>query len=67
MAGRKTSSLKSKGRNQRRSWTKADHRELKAHSKNRTPVAKISRAMKRTAGALRQQALKLGIGLGHRR
>jgi hypothetical protein len=50
-----------------RPWTKADHRELRAHSKNRTPVAKISRAMKRTAGALRQQALKLGIGLGHRR
>jgi hypothetical protein len=67
MAGRKKSILKSKGRNQRRSWTKEDHRELKTHSKNRTPVAKISRAMKRTAGALRQQALKLGIGLGHRR
>ena len=26
-----------------------------------------TRAMKRTVGALRQQALKLGIGLGHRR
>jgi DNA invertase Pin-like site-specific DNA recombinase len=58
---------KSKGRRKGRPWTKADHRELKAHSKNRTPVAKISRAMKRTAGALRQQALKLGLGLGHRR
>lgn len=52
---------------QTRPWTKADHKELKAHSKVRTPVAKISRSMKRTAGALRQQALKLGIGLGHRR
>ena len=52
---------------ERRPWTKADHRELKAHSKDRTPVANISRSMKRTAGALRQQALKLGIGLGHRR
>jgi hypothetical protein len=28
---------------------------------------KISKQMKRTIGALRQQALKLGIGLGHRR
>jgi hypothetical protein len=30
-------------------------------------VAKIAKMMKRTVGALRQQALKLGIGLGHRR
>ena len=50
-----------------RSWTKIEHRELKAHSKSKTPVAKISKAMKRTVGALRQQALKLGIPLGHRR
>jgi len=28
---------------------------------------KISKQMKRTIGALRQQALKLGIGLGHQR
>ena len=51
----------------RREWTKADVRELKAHSKGKTKVVKISRAMKRTVGALRQQALKLGIPLGHRR
>jgi len=56
-----------KNRTQRRSWTKEDHRELKAHSKNKTPVAKISRAMKRTVGALRQQAFALGLSLGHRR
>jgi hypothetical protein len=48
-------------------WTKEDHRTLKAHSKAKTPVVKISKQMKRTIGALRQQALKLGIGLGHQR
>ena len=48
-------------------WTKATERELKAHSKSKTPVVKISRAMKRTIGALRQRALALGISLGHRR
>jgi hypothetical protein len=48
-------------------WTKGDHRILKAHSKAKTPVVKISKQMKRTVGALRQQALKLGIGLGHQR
>ena len=50
-----------------RPWSKGDHRELKRHSKAKTRVSVISRAMKRTVGALRQQALKLGIGLGHRR
>jgi hypothetical protein len=48
-------------------WTRAMHAELRRHSKARTPIAKISKQMKRTVGALRQQALKLGIGLGHRR
>jgi hypothetical protein len=51
----------------RKGWTKVHHAELRKHSKARTPVAKISKAMKRTVGALRQQALKLGIGLGHQR
>jgi hypothetical protein len=51
----------------RKAWTKAHHAELRKHSKARTPVVKIAKAMKRTIGALRQQALKLGIGLGHQR
>ena len=51
----------------RREYTKADVRELRAHSKAKTPVAKIVRATKRTAGSLRQKAASLGIGLGHRR
>jgi hypothetical protein len=42
-------------------------RELKAHSKARTPVAQVAKAMKRTEGALRQKAKTIGIGLGHRR
>jgi hypothetical protein len=48
-------------------WSRALHAELRRHSKAKTPVAKISKMMKRTVGALRQQALKLGISLGHRR
>jgi len=54
-------------RTRRARWTKRDHQALKAHSKARTPVSKISKQMKRTVGALRQQAFKLGIGLGHQR
>ncbi len=51
----------------RREWTPADLRTLKKHSKDRTPVLKISKEMKRTVGALRQKALVLGVGLGHQR
>ncbi|TCU76468.1 hypothetical protein EDE08_1023 [Bradyrhizobium sp. R2.2-H] len=51
----------------RREWTPAELRALKKHSKDRTPVAKIAKEMKRTEGALRQKAIVLGIGLGHQR
>jgi hypothetical protein len=51
----------------RREYTNADVRELRAHSKAKTPVAKIANLTKRTEGSLRQKAIKLGIRLGHRR
>lgn len=51
----------------RREYTKDDVKTLRAHSKAKTPLEKISRAMKRTGGSLRQKAIKLGIPLGHRR
>jgi hypothetical protein len=51
----------------RREYTKADVKELRAHSKARTPVSKIIKLTKRSEGSLRQKALKLGIGLGHQR
>jgi len=35
----------------RNPWTKEDVRELKVHSKAKTPVAKVAKAMKRTEGA----------------
>jgi hypothetical protein len=56
-----------KTRAKRVAWTKEHVRDLKAHSKSKTPVAKISKTMKRTAGAIRQKALSLGIAIGHRR
>ena len=34
---------------------------MRKHSKARTPIAKISKQMRRTVGALRQQALRLGL------
>jgi hypothetical protein len=58
---------KSKKKARRIAWSRAHHAELRKHSKAKTPVARISQMMKRTVGALRQQAIKLGIPLGHRR
>jgi hypothetical protein len=51
----------------RREYTKANVKELRAHSKAKTPVVKIAKLTKRTEGSLRQKALKLGIKLGHQR
>ena len=51
----------------RKEYTKDDVKLLKAHSKGRTPVAKLSKLMKRSEGSLRQKARTLGIGLGHQR
>ena len=51
----------------RREWTKQDVRDLKKHSKDRTPVKQISKALKRSPAALRNKAFLLGISLGHHR
>ena len=51
----------------RREYSKADVKELRAHSKAKTPVVKIMKLTKRSEGSLRQKALKLGIRLGHQR
>jgi hypothetical protein len=51
----------------RREYTKADVKELRAHSKAKTPLATVMKLTKRTEGSLRQKALKLGISLGYRR
>ncbi len=58
---------KAEKRVNRRDYTPADVKMLRAHSKARTPVAKIAKQMKRSEGSLRQKAIKLGIGLGHQR
>jgi len=56
-----------KKRAKRREWTREDLRELKAHSRSKTSVAKISKLTKRTEGSLRQKAFQLGLSLGHQR
>jgi hypothetical protein len=63
----KKTNTKAKRKIIRRAYSKADVKELRAHSKARTPVDKIAKLTKRTVGSLRQKALKLGIGLGHQR
>ena len=56
-----------KAKRTRREYSATDVKMLKSHSKARTPVIKIAKAMKRTEGSLRQKARSLGIALGHQR
>jgi len=50
----------------RREWTKDDVRELKALARQKTPVAKIAKSLKRTPGATLQKAFTLGVSLDTR-
>jgi hypothetical protein len=56
-----------KNRVVRGEWKSAEVKQLKQHSKSKTPVKTLSRALKRTPAAVRQKAYALGIPLGHRR
>jgi hypothetical protein len=53
-------------KSKRREWTRADVRELKAFARQKAPVRKIARTLKRTEGATRQKAFSLGVSLDSR-
>jgi hypothetical protein len=44
-------------RSKLRPWSLADVRELRAHSRSKSPIKKIAKAMKRTAGVRRHCAV----------
>jgi hypothetical protein len=48
-------------------WTKDHLKELKRHSREKTPVSKMSKAMKRSEATIRMKAYELGMSVGHRR
>jgi hypothetical protein len=50
----------------RREWTNDDVRELKALAKRKKPAPQIAKSLKRTLGATRQMAFKLGVSLDSR-
>ena len=51
----------------RRGYSKAEEKELRAHSKARTPIKKIAGLTKRSEAALRSKASSMGMRLGHQR
>lgn len=51
----------------RREWTRDDVRQLRSLAKQRTPVARIAKMLKRTPGATAAKAFKLGVSLDTRR
>ncbi len=50
-----------------KTWSKDDLKELKQHSRENTPVSKISKSMKRSEGTIRMKAYQFGFSVGHRR
>jgi hypothetical protein len=48
-------------------WTPDDLKTLKKHGREKTPVVKIARLMKRSEPTIRQKAYLLGISVGHQR
>ena len=48
-------------------WTSEDLRALKQFSRERAPVRKVARALRRTEATIRMKAYSLGIPMGHRR
>ena len=53
-----------KKENHRRIWTESDLRDLKRHSRERTPMNRVVKEMQRTVAALRWKASQMGFGLG---
>ena len=49
-----------------RAWTKDDVRELKTLARQKTPVLKIAKSLKRTPGATQRKASLLGASLDTR-
>jgi hypothetical protein len=49
-----------------RAWTKDDVRELKSLARQKTPLAKIAKSLKRTPGATQRKASSLGVSLDTR-
>ena len=50
----------------RRPWTKEDHKTMKTMAKAKAGTTKISKALKRTPGAIVVMATKVGVSLSMR-
>jgi hypothetical protein len=49
-----------------REWTKDDVRELKTLARQKMPLAKIAKSLKRTIRATQQKAYSIGVSLDSR-
>ena len=50
-----------------KTWSADDLKLLRQHSRAKTPVAKMSKQMRRTEATIRMKAYQLGLSVGHRR
>ena len=55
-----------KNGSKRRAWTSVQVRGLKSLAKKKVPAKRIAKTLKRTEGATRQKALRIGLSLDSR-
>jgi len=48
-------------------WSDADLKALKKFSREKVPVSKVSKLLKRTEATIRMKAYSMGLSMGHRR
>jgi hypothetical protein len=48
-----------------KSWSPDEIKTLRRHSKEKTPVSKVSKEMKRTEPTIRTKAHSIGLSMGH--
>jgi hypothetical protein len=48
-------------------WTDSELKALKKYAREKLPVAKVSKLLKRTEATIRMKAYQLGFSVGHRR
>jgi hypothetical protein len=50
-----------------KTWSSDELKALRRHSRERTPVSKVAREMRRSEPTIRMKAYSLGLSMGHRR
>jgi hypothetical protein len=67
MANARTVKKKTRKKRGYKTWSSDDVKALRRHSKERTPITKVARELKRSEPTIRMKAYSLSLSMGHRR